>query len=214
MADYSAKTHHISASGEKISGGLGRRPQAAHPLSRRRASVNRLTRILPFAAVLIGATLSFGCTNDLTAPSDPSFAEIRLEEPVFTFCRPQPAATAAAWIGPKGGFLKAGKHTLKVPAGALSTTVWIKMEAPSSSINRVVFSPSGLTFNSGYPAHLVMSYANCVVPPGAEQQIVHINDRLQVIETAPSETDPATLTVDGKLLHFSDYALSTYAVVY
>jgi hypothetical protein len=180
------------------------------------AFVNRLVRILPIAASLIGAILIVGCADEFTAPSEPSFAEIRQEStpPIFTPCRAQAETTAAAWIGPKGGILKAGKHTLKVPPGALSTPVWITMVAPSSSINRIVFSPSGLTFNSAYPAYLVMSYANCAVAPGSEQQIVHINDRYQVIETAPSQTDPATLTVHGKLLHFSDYALSTYAVVY
>ena len=177
--------------------------------------MNRLTRILPIAASLIGITLLFGCSDELTAPSDPSFAQISPEPPaVLTFCKPQPADQTSGWIGPEGGTLKAGKHTLRVPAGALSTPVLIKMEAPSSSINRVVFSPSGLTFNRNYPARLVMSYASCAVIPGFQQQIVHINDRFQVIETAPSETDPATLTVVGKLLHFSDYALSTYAVVY
>jgi hypothetical protein len=177
--------------------------------------VNRLTRIVPIAVILFGAALIFGCTHDLTAPTDPSFAEVRVE-PVtfFTPCRAQPYVATSGWIGPNGGTLKAGRHTLKVPRGALSTTVRITMEAPSSSINRIVFSPSGLTFNSAYPAYLVMSYANCTVAPGSEQQIVHINDRYQVIETAPSQTDPATLTVHGKLLHFSDYALSTYAVVY
>jgi hypothetical protein len=178
--------------------------------------VNRLIRILPIAASLIGAILIVGCTDDLTAPSDPSFAQIRPEPitAVFTLCRPQPDAMAAGWIGPQGGVLKAGKHTLKVPRGALSSTVWIRIEAPSSSMNRVVISPSDLALNQAYPAHLVMSYDNCAVAPGSEQQIVHINGNLQVIQTAPSETDPATMTVDGKLLRFSDYALSTYAVVY
>jgi hypothetical protein len=176
--------------------------------------VNRLTRILPATAGLLWATLIFGCTTELTAPNTPAFAEARGEPAAFALCRPQPEASAAAWIGPRGGVLKAGRHTLKVPPGSLSTTVWITMEAPSSSINRVVFGPNGLVFSSSAPAHLAMSYANCSVPPGSRQQIVQINDQLQILEAAPSETDPATLTVYGKLLHFSDYALSTYAVVY
>ena len=176
--------------------------------------MNRLTRILPAAAGLIWAMFIFGCTTELTEPNTPAFAEARGEPVVFTLCRPQPEASSAGWIGPKGGILKAGRHVLKVPPGSLSTTVWITMEAPSSSINRVMFGPSGLIFNSSAPAHLIMSYANCAVQPGSQQQIVHVNDRLQILEAAPSETDPSTLTVDGKLLHFSDYALSTYAVVY
>jgi len=172
--------------------------------------VNRLTRILPAAAILLGATLIFGCANELSAPSEPASAEASLS--VLTPCREQPYATAAAWIGPKGGMLKAGKHVLKVPVGALSTTVWIRMQAPSSTFNRVVFDPEGLTFK--YPANLTMSYSNCLVVPGTEQQIVYLNDQFRIIETTPSETNPVTQTVTGQVSHFSDYALSTYAVVY
>ncbi len=172
--------------------------------------MNRLTRFLPVTAGLLGATLLFGCTSELTAPTGPAFAEARTQQ-TLTACRPQPQASAAGWIGPKGGILKAGKHVLKVPANALSSNTWITMEAPSSSINRVDFQPSGLTFK--IPANLAMSYSNCAVAPGAQQQIVFVNG-LTIIEVTPSETDPATQTVNGKVSHFSDYALSTYAVVY
>jgi hypothetical protein len=172
--------------------------------------VNRLIRILPIAASLLGVTMIFGCANELSAPSEPAFAQF--SPSVLTPCREQPYATAAAWIGPKGGMLRAGKHVLKVPTGALSTTVWIRMEAPSSTINRVVFEPEGLTFK--YPANLTMSYSNCVVAPGTEQQIVYLNDQFRIVEITPSETDPETETVTGQVRHFSDYALSTYAVVY
>jgi hypothetical protein len=177
--------------------------------------VNRLTRLLSIAAGLVAAALISGCSNDLTAPSAPAFAEARTEPlNTLTLCRPLPYAEAAAWIGPKGGILRAGKHVLKVPAGALNVPVYITMEVPSTSINRVALGPSGLTFNKKYPAHLVMSYANCSVEADAQQQIVQVNQQLNILETAPSGTDPWTETVDGRLSHFSDYALSTYAVVY
>jgi hypothetical protein len=181
--------------------------------------VNRLTRILPLAAAFLCATLIVGCTHDLTAPSDPSFAvappEPTLEtDLVLTPCRAQPYAAASGWIGPGGGSLKAGKHALQVPAGALSAPVFITMEVPSSSINRVVLRPAGLTFNTRYPARLIMSYANCAVDGGAPQQIVNVTKQLIIIEATPSETDPLTLKVNGSLLQVADYALSTYAVVY
>ena len=173
--------------------------------------MNRLTRTLSIAA---GALLIFGCTSELTAPGAPTMAEARGGETQFTLCQAQPPAFTSGWIGPKGGYLKAGRHVLKVPSGALSKNVLISMEAPSSSINRVHFEPSGLTFNSGTNAFLVMSYAHCSVEPGYGQEIVQINSKLKVLEVSPSVTDTVAETVEGKLFHFSDYALSTYAVVY
>jgi hypothetical protein len=111
--------------------------------------------------------------------------------------------------------LKAGKHVLKVPVGALSRPTFITMEAPYSRTNRVVFGPEGLTFNKRYPAHLVMSYQNCNVSPEAEQQIAYVNESLGIVEITPSQTSPQTLTVEARLSHFSDYVLmSTYAVAY
>lgn len=46
--------------------------------------MNRLTRILPVAAVLMCATLIFGCTNDLAGPSDPSLAELSADPPAVS----------------------------------------------------------------------------------------------------------------------------------
>lgn len=175
--------------------------------------MNRLTRILPAAASLLWATLIFGCTSELTAPDTPAIAEA-VAAPSFTACKPLPEASASGWIGPKGGLLRAGPHTLKVPPTALNSTVFITLEAPSSSINRIGLEPQGLKFNAGIGAYLTVSYENCTVPPGSEQRVVRISESLTVLQVTPSLMDSATLTVEGKVLHFSGYALSTYAVVY
>lgn len=175
--------------------------------------VNRFTRLFPIAAGLFGITLVFGCTDDATAPFGPEFAQVGT--PTVTRCSPQPYASNSAWIGPRGGILKAGNHLLKVPAGALTENTFITMESPSGTVNRVTLSPEGLIFNPRYPAYLAMSYKNCSVPPGAEQQIVHVNESLKIIEITPSQNVPLTLTVEAKLSHFSDYVIvSTYAVAY
>jgi hypothetical protein len=179
--------------------------------------VNRLTRILPVIAGIFGAALILACTADVTGPgTTPQFAQAGAPgSSEFTECSPQPSASAKARIGPDGGSLRAGDHVLIVPAGALKAATWITMQAPSGEINRVVFGPEGLTFHRKYPARLVMSYQDCMVNPGAEQQIVQVNESLSIIETPPSENDPLTETVGAKLSHFSDYVqLSTYAVVY
>lgn len=178
--------------------------------------MNRLTGLIPVAASLLGATLIFGCSDEATAPATPEFAKARAEAASkFTRCRPEPDASGSAWIGTSGGTLKAGRHLLKVPAGALSAATLITMESPSDTINRVVLGPEGLTFHAGYSPRLVMSYKNCLVSPGAKQSIVYVDPSLSIIETTASATDTISLTVHGKLKHFSEYVLlSTYAVVY
>jgi hypothetical protein len=122
---------------------------------------------------------------------------------------------ASAWIGPKGGILRAGRHYLKVPPNALNARTHITMEVPSGSLNRVVFQPEGLVFNRAALPHLVMSYSNCSVVPGFEQKVAYVNESLRILETPPSVSDPQSSTVDARLSHFSEYVLlSTYAVVY
>lgn len=175
--------------------------------------MNRLTRLFPIAGVLFGAAFTFACSDQPTAPSTPAFAVTRPR--TLTRCQQQPYAATSAWIGPKGGWLKAGGHGLYVPPGALDQLRLLTMEVPSDNIGHVVFGPEGLIFNSASPAHLIMSYQNCWVTPDAVQQVAYASESLKILETQPSVNDPLTMTVDAKLTHFSDYVLlSTYAVAY
>jgi hypothetical protein len=177
--------------------------------------VNRLIRLSPLAAGLFGAAFIFACSDPLTAPDQPEFGVAARIPATFTTCRAQPRAASSAWIGRQGGTIKTGGHVFTVPAGALSTRTLITMEAPSDTINRVVFSPEGLTFAAGYSPHLVMSFKNCSMRARAKQQIAYVNDALQVVEVTASVSDTVDLTVDGSLHHFSEYVLlSTYAVAY
>jgi hypothetical protein len=176
--------------------------------------VNRRTRVFSFVAALLAATVIAACSDEATAPNTPAFAVAGTRPPTITRCN-QPYGATSGWVGPQGGRLKAGGHTLYVPAGALSAPTFITMETPSGNISHVVFGPEGLKFNSNYPAHLVMGYQNCQVTPDATQQVAYTSASLNILETQPSVSDPATLTVDAKLTHFSDYViLSTYAVAY
>jgi hypothetical protein len=180
-------------------------------------SVNRLIRFAPVAASLLGATLVFACADGVTAPASPEFARGRPESPgEFTSCRPQPYASGSGLIGPKGGTVKAGRHELVVPPGALSAATWITMESPSDTLNYVIFGPEGLRFRTGHSPQLLMSYKNCSLRPGAKPQVVYVNDSLSaILETPPSAADTLGQAVDAELSHFSKYALhSTYAVAY
>jgi hypothetical protein len=179
--------------------------------------VNRLIRLVPAAAGLLGITLVFACTDGVTAPAGPEFARARSESPgEFTYCRPQPYASGSAWIGPKGGTVRAGRHELVVPPGALSAATWITMESPTDTLNYVIFGPEGLTFRAGHSPQLLMSYKNCSLRMGARPQVVYVDDLLSaILETPPSAADTLGQAVNAQLSHFSKYALhSTYAVAY
>jgi hypothetical protein len=177
--------------------------------------VNRRTRVFSIVAGVLAATLIAACSDEATAPSTPALAVAgTTRPPTITRCS-QPYGATSGWIGPLGGRLKAGGHTLYVPMGALIVPTFITMETPSGNIGHVIFGPEGLTFNKSYPAHLVMSYQNCLVPPDATQQVAYTTESLKILETQPSVSDPVSMTVDAKLFHFSDYViLSTYAVAY
>ncbi len=176
--------------------------------------MNRPTRLLAILTCAL-AMVAIACTGETTAP-DLQFNVISQNEPGkplrLTRCTPQPHASSSARIGPKGGILKAGKHTLKIPAGALKRSVLITMEAPSDSLNYVVFGPEGLTFEPGSLPTLNMSYRNCAVPGLMESwlEIVYTDDGLTTIleTTEPTPADPLNYIIGAQLKHFSRYAVA------
>ena len=122
-------------------------------------------------------------------------------------CSPLPYAKASAVIGPLGGVIQVGPHTLTVPAGALDRWTTITAEAPTGSINRVDFEPSGLKFERS--ASLRMSYANCnTLGKLLPKHIAYIGDDLGILYLLQSVDDLLAKKVTGKLDHFSDYAVS------
>ena len=185
--------------------------------------MNRLSRQLTLIGFAFGALLASACNDGITAPAPASeLAQISRDpagRPVsFTRCSPQPSDSASARIGPSGGILKAGKHMLRVPAGALKRSVLITMTVPSDSLNYVVFGPEGLTFDLSSQPTLLMSYRNCFVTEPAQSSlaIVYANDSLTAVldttEGVPADT--LNHTVGARLKHFSKYVLSRYAVAF
>lgn len=122
-------------------------------------------------------------------------------------CRPLPHASTTVTIGPAGGVIEVGVHRLTVPPGALPHPVTITAHAPRGPVNVVEFSPHGLEFNRA--ATLTMSYANCntfglLIP----KRIAYTDGRLNILEYIPSIDDLSRQLVDGRLDHFSGYALA------
>ena len=122
-------------------------------------------------------------------------------------CSPLPAASATQTVGPSGGIIRVGPHTLVIPPGALSQTVTITAVAPSGSVNAVRFTPQGLTFQT--PASLTMSYANCnLVSRLLPKKIAYTTDDLRILELLPSLDLFSFDKVTAPLRHFSQYAVA------
>ncbi|HEX5387932.1 MAG TPA: hypothetical protein VFW66_14610 [Gemmatimonadales bacterium] len=122
-------------------------------------------------------------------------------------CSPQSYAKATESIGPAGGSISVSGHKLVVPRGALSRTVTITMETPSSRVRSVRFSPEGLRFKASAKPTLTMSYSGCLLPHGALLGIDYVSESLNLLETLKSTVDLRQKTVSAGIGHFSRYAI-------
>lgn len=168
-----------------------------HPALRVMAGISLLTATLTLAS----------CTHD---PAATAAAEPLLEDglPIgLITCEPQPGAVASEIVGPAGGRLQAGRHTLDIPAGALAEPVLITAEAPGDPLSTVRLSPEGLTFLQ--PATLTLDYTHCPAS-GLHQvkRIAYTSDALDILSYLESRDDVARMRVSAELDHFSRYAVS------
>jgi hypothetical protein len=124
-------------------------------------------------------------------------------------CDSLPYASDSLTIGPAGGTLVLGPHTLTVPAGALAEPVLITGEAPAGTVNSVRLFPEGLHFAPGRPARLTLSYANCPLTGRLlPKRIAYTTDLLQILSYVLSLDDLFHQKVSGSLDHFSRYAVA------
>jgi hypothetical protein len=122
-------------------------------------------------------------------------------------CPPQTEVRVQKNIGPQGGTIQIGPHTLVVPPEALSTTVTIAAVAPSDHVVSVRFAPEGLRF--ARPARLTLSYAHCpVLPRLLPKRIAYTNELLAILELLVSLDDLVRQRVSADLDHFSRYAVA------
>jgi hypothetical protein len=111
-------------------------------------------------------------------------------------------------IGPAGGVIQVGPHSLTVPAGALSRPVTITATARASKYVKVNFEPHGLRFESR--AVLRLSYAHCASSP-LLAGVVYVGgdgDLLSILELLPSLNDLSKRRVTTRVRHFSGYAIA------
>ena len=123
-------------------------------------------------------------------------------------CSNLPYASSTKTIGPLGGSISAGPHTLVIPPGALLNQTTITMTAPTGlGVNAVKFQPEGLRFVT--PAVLNMSYSNCsllgILLP---KRIAYTDNNLNIISYLLSLDNLLSKYVSGKVNHFSDYVVA------
>jgi hypothetical protein len=179
---------------------------------------------LLFTAVLLGtAAAILGCAErSTTGPAvgvvQASVGNITTQHPnaarkearnagLVSKCRPLAPLTVHRVIGPAGGTLAIGPHSLTIPSGALSGHVNIRAKIGGGSVNVVELKPDRLVFQA--PAVLTMSYANCDREgrTGA-LTIAVVNDTLGIVDYVSSSDDTATQTVTGNIPDFSNYAVA------
>jgi hypothetical protein len=120
-------------------------------------------------------------------------------------CSAQPYATTTQTIGPDGGTIKIGSHTLEIPRGALSEKTEITAEQMTGKTNSLRFSPEGLRFQK--PAALTMSYKNCLLVL-LPKHIVYTSEKLKILEVLKSLDLFNKRTVSAPIDHFSRYAVA------
>jgi hypothetical protein len=122
-------------------------------------------------------------------------------------CTPLPSDSTSVTIGPLGGVVRIGPHSLFIPPGSLTSQVRITATQSRDTVNAVRFKPEGLTFR--YPAALTMSYANCnLLGLLLPKRIAYTTDQYRILEYLLSLDNMGARQVTGKLKHFSQYAVA------
>lgn len=168
----------------------------------------KATRLI---VVALGLSLALACTDHTptAAPQAPQADLVGslLGSTGLLKCSDLPFAQATATIGPEGGSISAGPHTLTIPAGALREPTTITMTVPTGrGVNAVEFAPEGLQFSR--PATLSMGYANCsLLGKLAPKRIAYTSDDLDIVYFILSLDNVFAKRVTGQVNHFSDYVV-------
>ena len=173
-----------------------------------------MKRMRLLAAVLLVFLTAAGlsCLPDRTTapnvpPPDASLIGDLLSATGLLKCTPLPYASTTQVVGPTGGTIQVGPHTLFIPPGALLQAVTITAVAPSATVNSVRFTPQGLHFTVS--AVLTMSYSNCnLLGKLLPKRIAYTDDNLNILSYLISLDNLFSKKVTGKLDHFSRYAVA------
>ena len=153
--------------------------------------------------------------NSATSPASPS--PVAMLEVVdgsgglvrcdgLVHCRPEPYAITQQMVGPAGGTIRVGGHSLAIPQGALGLPALIIPEAPSNSFISVQFHSEAPSFKR--EVILTLAYASC--PAAGEQSrkpIAHSTSSGKNLRLHLSKDKLLKLRVSAEPQHFSRYAV-------
>jgi len=198
------------------------RPQSAdHDRRRQDARAWETVRALrPLAVGLVVGALAFACDRSPTAVPTLSLL-VQSSTSKYSALVPcsQSYDSVTGVIGPAGGSLVVGRHTLYVDALALTNTVSITAVAPAGPVRWVRFQPDGLVFQTnpkdGWGAVLYTSYKDCGVLTSVTPRIAQVTDSLTVLgylaTSVKIKNNPwsqGQQFVAAVLPHFSNYAVA------
>jgi hypothetical protein len=124
------------------------------------------------------------------------------------FCDPLQYVATVKIVGPEGGDVNFGPHSLRIPPGALLAPTVITAEAPTSLQVRAVFSPHGTVFQAGSHPTLELSYKHCLGPLNRPARIAYSDALGNIVAWPPSEDFPDLGLVRGVIGHFSLYIVA------
>jgi hypothetical protein len=183
--------------------------------------MKRTPRASAAFAALIGAfALSLAACSADVVPSAPRAPDVIASQPAGDLlglggtissltlynCPTGGFGSVSKRIGPPGGTIEVGPHSLVIPAGALTSFETITATAPAGDYVKVDFEPEGLRFSK--PAVLALSYSHCSGQPPLLPKVVYLDDLLQILEVLDAVRDPSSKSVTAKIRHFSGYAIA------
>lgn len=121
-------------------------------------------------------------------------------------CVPREYDGIAKIIGPEGGVLVVGAHSLTIPPGALDRPIVITAESPAALEVVLEFRPHGLQFHKR--PTVTLDYNHCLRPPWMDERVAYIGDQDEVLEWPESHDRTDTGKVDALIDHFSRYAVA------
>jgi hypothetical protein len=122
-------------------------------------------------------------------------------------CQVDETRTTTQTIGPAGGTIFVGSHSLTIPYGALTESVTITATAPAGEHVELALAPHGLQFERNVT--LRMSYADCGLVRALLLRIAYVDrESLTILEVLPSFPDLWRQRIIGTTDHFSSYMLA------
>jgi hypothetical protein len=177
--------------------------------------MKRLRSPAPYAAALLAVVLVACGVESL--PSGPSSVGTADEipgadssadrpTPLLYTCETPDCGSVTKVIGPAGGEINLGPHSLKVPAESLDRDVAITAAVAAGQHVRIELQPHGLQFAK--PASLTLNYEHCSSRPPKARYVAYVDDLGNVLELLDVNSHRSGRDVETRLKHFSGYAIA------